>query len=285
MRGAGIWLRGERPRVELAIEHLDYVCVPLHSGERGPLIVRQSLRQWLAEFKAGGGTVWGWDWLPLPHQTDHVPGMVDDALEIGAEGICSDCEPDVGWRGRPDDARRYREALARYRSGLDLAVTDYARGGVGDLTLRALLAELEDHRPIGVPQSYDPGGRYEDDYHARSVAYWRKCGAERVVLGVGAWLRSQHRHRTADEWSKHLEHVPEDVEGVCAWYASRRGLEPLLPALGRHRKPLGDRVTPVGHGPVQDAADELLAVAARLKATHPTEAQRVADCAVGLMMR
>lgn len=243
MRGAGIWLRAQRPRVEDAIEHLDHVCVPLHSGERGHLVVGPSLREWLAEYRAAGGVVWAWDWLPLPGQTEHIEALCDEARTIGAEGICSDIEPDVGWRGRVREAVAYRAALAEHRGGLDLAITDYARGGIGDAALGALLAEVGGHRPIGVPQSYDPAGRYEPGYHQRSVDYWRGLGAERVVLGVGGWLRSERRHRTPAEMRRHLEHIPEGLHGLCAWYASRGPLEALLPVLGEHRAPAAVRPT------------------------------------------
>lgn len=241
MIGRGIWLRpGAMPRIEACAEHLDYVVYPLARGS-SPLHVGPAHRAWLSEWLGRGKIWWAMDWLP---KADKGAGHVDEVCErgraLGAAGLMADCEPDADWRGAVRQAVAYRAALADHRGSLDLAITDYARGGIGDAALGALLAEVGGHRPIGVPQSYDPDGRYDPGYHERSVSYWRSLGAQRVVVGLGAWLRGRKRHRTPDELRRHLAGVPEDVQGVCAWYADRDALDDgdadraddLLPVLG-----------------------------------------------------
>lgn len=294
MRGTWIWLRpGALPRVEECLPHLDGVVIPLHN-KRGAVHYGPTLRRWIRDWTDAGRPWWAMDHLtgPVRH---HLPDLFARAQDIGAAGVMVDAEPDAGWRDRVREATSYRHDCAELRGGLDLAVTDYARGGIGTPTLSALLDEVDGHRPIGVPQSYDPGASYEPDYHARSVAYWRSCGAERVVLGVGAWLRSRKRHRTPEELRRHIEHVPADVDGLCAWYADDDALDDgdadtaddLLPVLGAWPgRRVGHRSTEPAPADQLDAAiAELEVIATRLKATHPVEADRVASLARWLSLR
>ena len=277
MKGAGIWIRlGARPSPEEIVEHLDYVVIPLHSGERGPIGMGPSLRQWCADVQAGGVEIWAMDWLPDPDSLGHVEALCDDARELGAVGLMVDAEPDAGWRGRTARAQVYRRQLAQHAAGLDLAVTDYARGGIGRATLMELLAEVDGVRPVAVPQSYDPGGAYREGYHEESAALWESYGATRTVIGAGAWLRGERRHRTPPEMRRHLAHVPARSLGVCAWYASLRGLRPLLPVIAEHRASTQPRPSwprdPGVTDPISRAAADLARVALELRAAGYVDA-------------
>ena len=299
MHGTWLWLRlASLPRVEDCLPHLDGVIVPLHTS-RGPVHVGPTLRAWLREWTDAGKVWWAMDWLTGTGNA-HVEDLCARSLDLGAAGLMLDAERPAGWRGRVRDARDYRDALAEHAGGLDLAVTDGAGISIGASVLGPLLAEVDGVRPIGVPQSYDPDGRYDPDYHQERVDRWRALGAQRVVVGLGLWLGGPDRHRTPEELRRHMAGVPADVDGVGGWYARASALDDhddetaddLLPVLGswpgRPRDaatrptdpaPAEDRPTPVGAGPLERAVDELLGTAARLKPTHPEAAEEVARAA------
>ena len=282
MRGAWIWLRpGNMPRVEQCLPHLDGVVYPLQRAT-GPIHVGPTHRRWLEEWVDAGRSWWAMDWLSGT-SSGHVEDLCARARELGASGLVDDAEPEAGWRGRVREAVARRLALAEHRGSLDLAITDRARGGIGDRVLGALLAEVEGHRPIGIPQSYDPAGRYAGDYHQLGVDYWRDLGAERVVLGVGLWLRAEKRHRTPDELRRHLATIPPKVQGVCGWYASASALDDgdaetaddLLPVLGEHRASAALRPTdpaPLAEPPRVRLVAVLEALAVEAKAAGDLDA-------------
>lgn len=243
MKGSWIWLRpATMPKIEHCLPHLDGVIYPLQRAT-GPIHVGPSHRAWLREWMDAGRTWWAMDWLSRPGPIGYVGDLCDRARDLGAVGVMGDYEPHAGWRGQTRAAVALRLELAHHRGTLDLAITDMANGGIGPATLGAFLAEVDGHRPIGVPQSYDPGGRYAEGYHEGGVAKWRTAGAQRIVLGAGLWLDGQKRHRSPHELRRHLATIPEGVDGVCGWYAKASSLDDgdddtaddLLPVLGELR--------------------------------------------------
>lgn len=229
MRGAGIWLRQHDDiSPEDAARSLDFVVIALHS-KRGNINRGPSWREWIADYQALGGKVWAMDWLPAAElEPVWLPELAEAVRERGCVGLMADCEPDAGWRDCPMwQLERYAEHLHKVAVELDVAITDYGRGGIGQKRLRVLIGS----EAIGVPQSYDPQGSYRIDYHERSVDHWQEAGAERVTVGLGLWLRGERRHRTPEEFRRHLQGVPEEVEAVCAWYGQRKGRHMPLAAV------------------------------------------------------
>lgn len=258
LRGVGIWLRqfGDLTP-DQAKEYLDFVIVPGSRDGRRVYRNRTAI-DWMDRYVALGGDLWIMDWLPpagVPDPTkvaEHVPELCQWAKERGAKGVMADLEPDAGWRNADTAARIYGQTLQRAASqrGLATAYTDYGRGGNSASVMRTLLSFLGE----GVPQSYDPNGTYEPDYHARSEAYWLDRGAKRVSIGLGLWLRGERRHRTPQEFAAHLTAVDvTSAPAVMAWYAQGGSdhLHAILPILQNYRPPgmrpsIFDTLTPFG---------------------------------------
>lgn len=256
LRGSGVWLRGlDTLPIDRFVANLDFgVMAITTTNTSAPANRSATAKEYARTAIKNGKPMWGMIWGPHPqYGFGHIEPALDFAAALGMAGVMVDGEPDFGWESDAQlgfvaeyGARLAEGCAAR---GMKSGYTNY---GTHPATKRLYAAILE-HVDGGFAQGYDPSGRYSTDYFPNVIEFWRSAGAKKLVMGVGAWLRSERRHRTPLEMQRHLELIPKasGICAVCAWYAGEGGITPLLPVLREYRPPGAKRsilsyLTPFG---------------------------------------
>lgn len=225
--GVGIFVRR---LVDWPIEVLarfDWAAVPVIASGRGKL---NRDEQWFKDARNAGVTLVAWDWLPPSGHLKWSPGL-GDAIRWSAEqgAACFMSDPEREWYGKRDEAKLYVGAsqFAAREAGIALGVTSYAlpsKRWPSDVFVPGL-------PDLCVPQPYDRFGEFAPGYAERSLEAYRRKGAERLVLGRGAFQlvrphdqpgpqRARARWRYPAEIRAHIATIPAraaDVAGEIWW--------------------------------------------------------------------
>jgi hypothetical protein len=220
--GVGVFVRRIKDWPIEVLARFDWACVAVVNDGRGK-INRDS--QWWRDARAAGVTLTAMDWLPTPGKWR---SGLDDAIAWSTEhgSICyvADAEgpaPPRGWNGAAAQAREYVAAARALcdRHGCALGWTGLALPPRDD-AWRAFAGGSD----LTICQPYDRDHELDPRYPVRSVERYRELGAQRVVLGRGAFRRERQsdgslasRWRTPSEIEAHRATTPAGTVSEAWW--------------------------------------------------------------------
>lgn len=188
----------------------DWCCVLGATGVRG---VSNDAPAFYRGMNLRGIPTWLLWMKPLPDNYAVADDLFRFARDAGCRGVI--VNPEVEWKGRPNDAARFASIVRNYAdlTGLRLGFTSYARV---DFHRDFPWQVFVDTCDVGMPLTYDNDNSFTPSEFTEAARTYHEVGFDTVIPWISIWNAAETRNKTPDEVARHLSLVPP-TPGCLLW--------------------------------------------------------------------